>query len=319
MIDGARREEGAFIERQLAQFIEVLTVERGFSRHSIEAYRRDLRQWITHLKEMGVDRPILLGQSHVLTFLYKLKRERLQSSTISRKISAIRNFCQFLLQEQELERDPCANLDSPSTSTKLPRAPSAEQIAQLLEQPDVGTTLGLRDRAMLELLYAGGLRVSELTGLRVQDVQLNMGFVRCLGKGSKERLIPLGKSAIYWLGKYLTDVRDKHASAPLNDESLFLSEQGQPLSRQSLWKMIKKYGEQLGISEPLSPHTLRHSFATHLLENGADLRSVQEMLGHADISTTQIYTHVTRTRMKALYDRTHPRAKIDRAPEQRGE
>jgi integrase/recombinase XerD len=294
----------------LQQFIHFLTVERGFARHSLEAYERDVTGFLEHCKVSGLVAIGEVTKQHLLLYVYRLKKQEKKTATIARAVSAVRTFFQFLLQERIIDADPCAHLDSMNTEKKLPHALSSEQVAQLLAAPDVHSAAGLRDKAMLELMYACGLRVSELVSLRVHDVQLNMGFLRCMGKGSKERVIPLGRMASAALEQYLQFGRGGLSAKGRQPDTLFLNQRGQAMTRQGFWKIIKSYGAPLGLREQLSPHVLRHSFATHLLENGADLRAVQEMLGHADISTTQIYTHVTRARMKELYNRTHPRAKM---------
>jgi integrase/recombinase XerD len=212
-----------------------------------------------------------------------------------------------LAREMVIPKDPTANLEAPKQEKRLPKILSVGDVLKLLEQPGLKTPAGIRDRAMLEVLYATGLRVSELVSLRLIDLNLEEGYIRCLGKGSKERIVPLGSVAVKYLHFYLDHARKFLAAAP-GEETLFLNHHGHGLTRQGFWKIIKKYAEKLGIADRITPHTLRHSFATHLLENGADLRSVQEMLGHVDISTTQIYTHLTRDKLKEVYDKAHPRA-----------
>jgi integrase/recombinase XerD len=294
----------------LQLFIEYLTVERGFARHSLSAYERDVTNFIEFCRESGVHLLADIDHATLQRYMRHLKSLQLRTSSISRKISAIRAFFDFQCREGLLMKNPCDHMESMKMPRSLPHALSQSEIAELLEGPDTNTHNGVRDRAMLELIYACGLRVSELIELRLHDVQLQMGFVRCIGKGAKERIIPLGALASQWLARYLADAR----SAILKDftsqsDKLFITARGRSMTRQSFWKIIKKYRLISGLSPSLSPHTMRHSFATHLLENGADLRAVQEMLGHADIATTQIYTHVTRAKMKELYNRTHPRAK----------
>ena len=229
------------------------------------------------------------------------------ASTISRSLAAIKAFYHFLVREQIIQRDPTINLDAPKQEKKLPRVLSVEKVVELLEQPDLKTPAGIRDRSMLEVLYATGLRVTELVSLKISDVNLNEGYIRCVGKGSKERIVPLGTVAVKYLQFYLDHARKFLASDPAED-TLFLNHHGHGLTRQGFWKIIKKYAEMIDAEDLITPHTLRHSFATHLLENGADLRAVQEMLGHADISTTQIYTHLTKNRLKNVYEKAHPRA-----------
>lgn len=216
-------------------------------------------------------------------------------------------FCRFLVDEQVLGSDPMANLESPGPPKKLPGVLTQEEIERLLEQPRVGNTAGLRDKAMLELMYATGMRVSELLALDVDQVDYERGYVRCLGKGAKERIIPVGTVARNFLMEYLRRGRAK-ITANHKEQALFLNMRGKRLTRQGFWKIVKKYAMEAGIAKTITPHTLRHSFATHLLENGADLRALQEMLGHADITTTQIYTHLTRTKLREIYNKHHPRA-----------
>jgi len=229
------------------------------------------------------------------------------SSSISRTCAALRSFYQFLFREHVISEDPTIDLDTPKLEQRLPKVLNTEEVEKLLSQPDITTPLGLRDKSMLELLYATGMRVSELISLSVEDVNLETGFLRCMGKGSKERIIPVGSIALEYLKEYLSSVRKQLLNGK-ESKKLFFNRQGNPMTRQGFWKIIKKYSKQAGIYKKITPHTLRHSFATHLLENGADLRAVQEMLGHADISTTQRYTHLTQNRIKQVYDKTHPRA-----------
>lgn len=223
-------------------------------------------------------------------------------------MASVRAFHQFLLREKAADHDPTVHIESPQLERKLPKVLSLEEVETLLNAPRLDNHFGLRDKAMLELLYATGIRVSELIGLNVGDVHLSMGFVRCIGKGNKERIIPLGRTAAKAIDSYLNNGRKKFMSKKSSEEALFLNHHGKRLTRQGFWKILKRLTKEAGIEKELTPHTLRHSFATHLLENGADLRAVQEMLGHADISTTQIYTHVTKTRLKDVYSQFHPRA-----------
>ncbi|MDN5311399.1 MAG: integrase/recombinase XerD [Thermoanaerobacteraceae bacterium] len=229
------------------------------------------------------------------------------SSSISRACAAIKSFYHFLVMERLIEKDPTLNLDTPKLEHRLPRVLTLNEVEQLLNQPDTSVIWGFRDKTMLELLYATGIRVSELILIKVEDLNVEMGFLRCFGKGSKERIVPVGSVALKYLDIYINEVRPKFLKEQDNG-ILFLNHLGKGLTRQGFWKIIRKYAQKAGIEKHITPHTLRHSFATHLLENGADLRSVQEMLGHADISTTQIYTHITRSKIKEVYDRTHPRA-----------
>lgn len=295
------------MQQYLEDFINYLSVERGLAANTLESYGRDLRQYLTYLEEKKKMTLPETTQATVVGFLLHLQAKGRATSTISRMLAAIKCFYQFMVREQVLERDPTVNLDAPKQEKKLPRVLSVEDVLNLLQQPDLKTPAGIRDRTMLEVLYATGLRVSELVSLKISDVNMEEGYIRCLGKGAKERIVPLGSEALKYLKFYLDHARKFLASNPAED-ALFLNHHGRKLTRQGFWKIIKKYAGKLNLSGSITPHTLRHSFATHLLENGADLRSVQEMLGHADISTTQIYTHLTKNRLKEVYDKTHPRA-----------
>jgi integrase/recombinase XerD len=243
----------------------------------------------------------------IMGYLLYLQEQGRATATLSRNLASIRAFYQFLLREKFIDKDPSVNLESPKIEKKLPQVLSVVEVETLLNGPDTRLASGMRDKAMLELLYATGIRVSELVSLNLSDVNLNMGFIKCFGKGSKERIIPLGRLAIEGVSRYLERGRPMLKKRG-QEEALFLNHHGRRLSRQGFWKIIKKYAQLANSHKEITPHTLRHSFATHLLENGADLRSVQEMLGHADISTTQIYTHVTRSRLKEVYAKAHPRA-----------
>jgi len=295
----------------LQNFINYLSVERGLAPNTLESYGRDLNQYIKYLIEKkgikSVKEFSSTNQGTVVGYLLNLQAKGRATSTISRSLAAIKSFYHFLARETVISKDPTANMEAPKQEKRLPRVLSVDDVLNLLAQPDIKTPAGIRDRAMLEVLYATGLRVSELVSLKTLDVNLEEGFIRCLGKGSKERIVPLGSVAVKYLRFYLDHAR-KFLTAVPGEEILFLNHHGHGLTRQGFWKIIKKYAEKLGIAESITPHTLRHSFATHLLENGADLRSVQEMLGHADISTTQIYTHLTRNKLKEIYDKAHPRA-----------
>jgi integrase/recombinase XerD len=295
------------VHEQLQNFLNYLSVERGLAANTLESYGRDLRQYITFLREKKQIRVEEATQATVIGYLLHLQAKGRATATLSRSLAAIKSFYHFLAREQVIERDPTINLDAPKQEKRLPRVLSVEEVVKLLEQPDLKTPAGIRDRTMLEVLYATGLRVSELVSLKIKDVNIEEGYIRCFGKGSKERIIPLGSVATKYVTFYLDHARKFLASDPKED-TLFLNHHGKGLTRQGFWKIIKKYAEQLGIAHMITPHTLRHSVATHLLENGADLRSVQEILGHADISTTQIYTHLTRTKLKEVYEKTHPRA-----------
>jgi integrase/recombinase XerD len=297
------------LESRLQDFIHFLIVEKGLAKNSVDSYQRDLKNYLKFIQKVDSAKSWNEVQRVNITgFLSHLKNEGKSSKTIARHVASIRSFHQFLLREKVTDQDPSIHIESPKMERTLPKVLSIDEVEALLDAPQESTPLGIRDKAMLEVLYATGIRVSELIRLKQEDVHLKMGFVRCLGKGNKERIIPIGKTAISVLEKYLLEGRPKLVSKKHKDDSLFLNHHGKGLSRQGFWKILKGLAAEAKIPKELTPHTLRHSFATHLLENGADLRAVQEMLGHVDISTTQIYTHVTKTRMKDVYSKFHPRA-----------
>lgn len=295
------------MEKLLADYLAYLKVERGLAQNTVLSYERDLKKFIDFLNKQGILDFRVVNRQQIITYLLKLQGEKLAPASISRNLASIRSFFSYLSIENFLEQDPSSDLDSPKLSKKLPKVITIEEIEELLNQPDLSDKFGIRDRAMLELLYASGLRVSELITLEIDDVNLDLGFLQCEGKGSKERIVPLGKMASTHIRIYLENSRPKLVKNNWQ-KVLFLNFHGRPLTRQGFWKIIKKYGKQSGIETEITPHTFRHSFATHLLENGADLRSVQEMLGHADISTTQIYTQVTQTKLQKVHKEFHPRA-----------
>lgn len=295
---------GSSTYRLTDQFIDYLRLERGLSNNTIQAYSRDLLRFSRFLEESDLT-PLEVSREDISRYAGILGRE-LSARSVARGISAIKSFFRFLVREGHTKENPARLVESPRLSRRLPRVLSPAEVELLLAGPDTSTPAGLRDRAMLELLYATGLRVSELVGLRVLNVNLEAGYVRTMGKGSKERLVPMGEKAVQAVREYLRDGRVELLKGP-NFPHLFLNFRGRPLTRQGFWKIIRKYGRETGIQKEITPHSLRHSFATHLLEAGADLRSVQVMLGHEDISTTQIYTHVTRKRLKELHSRCHPR------------
>ncbi|HWR06305.1 site-specific tyrosine recombinase XerD [Sporomusa sp.] len=295
------------MESYVNEFINYLAVERGLAQNTLESYGRDLRQFQTYLQNSQLDFLRNSNRDTILSYLNSLQVKGRAVSTISRNLAAIKSFYQYLVRERHLEKDPAVNLESPKLEKKLPRILSIAEVEELLKQPNTFQPTGLRDKAMLELLYATGIRVSELISLNISDVNLDMGYIKCYGKGAKERIVPLGSIAAKCVQEYISKGRTKLVRT-YEESSLFVNHHGNRLTRQGFWKIIKKYAMEARITKEITPHTLRHSFATHLLENGADLRSVQEMLGHADISTTQIYTHVTKNRLKEVYDKTHPRA-----------
>ncbi len=288
----------------MERFLEALALERGLARNTVLAYRRDLGQLADTLDEAGGD--LLTARTEELTaHLRGLRGRGLAPASVRRALVAVRGFYAHLVEIGDRTDDPAVNLELPKLWRRLPRVLREGDVERLLAAPDVETLLGLRDRAMLELVYACGLRVSELVGLEVSQVRLDLGFVVVLGKGSRERMVPMGEAAEEWVGRYLAEVRPELARG--RHGTVFVSRLGRGMTRQGFWKILRGYGARIGVPD-LSPHVLRHSFATHLLEHGADLRSVQAMLGHADISTTQIYTHIHEQRLRSLYDRFHPRS-----------
>jgi len=291
----------------LDQFLNYIRLERGLSENTIQAYQLDLSRYLEYLKMQKIAHFGQVSQGVVFQFVYMLSDLGLASASINRNISSLRSFHQFLVNEGILAFDPTENLESPKISRKLPKVLSQQEIGKLIEQPDISQPLGLRDRAMLEFAYATGVRVSELIQVKQADLFFEMGFVRIIGKGNKERLVPVGRQAVRFTQKYQAEVRPKLFRRRYSGDLLFLSRTGRLLTRMAFWKILCKYVERAGVNCHVSPHTIRHSFATHLLEGGADLRAVQEMLGHADISTTQIYTHLDREYLKEVHRTFHPR------------
>ena len=297
------------MNEHLKDFIHFLVVEKGLSRNTVISYERDLKGYLSFLQTNEKMTELASAQrAQIVHFLAYLKDSGKSSKTIARHVASVRAFHQFLLREKIVGHDPTVHIESPQLERSLPKVLSLQEVETLLDSPKLVDHFGYRDKAMLELLYATGIRVSELIGLNMSDVHLTMGFVRCIGKGNKERIIPIGRTATTALERYLEKGRPTFVAKGHKDEALFLNFHGKRLTRQGFWKILKRLTQEANISKELTPHTLRHSFATHLLENGADLRAVQEMLGHADISTTQIYTHVTKTRLKDVYSKFHPRA-----------
>jgi integrase/recombinase XerD len=303
--DPEKKESGPYFLTWLPMFLDYLAVEKGLAKNSLSAYQTDLRHfghWLGDQKrELDAVQRI-----DIVRYFQALRSAGISARSVARALAAIRGMFRFLVAERHLKHDPTENLENPKLWTTLPKSMQPEEVDALLRAPDRTTPEGLRDGAMLELLYATGLRVSELIHVKIDDLVMDAGFLRTIGKGSKERIVPFGDSARDAIIVYVERGRprfDKHA-----DPYLFLSSRGRPMSRQAFWMKITKYARQAGIAGHISPHVLRHSFATHLLENGADLRSVQMMLGHSDISTTQIYTHVSRARLQKMYDQFHPRA-----------
>jgi integrase/recombinase XerD len=292
-------------------FLSYLRVEKGLSQNTILAYGRDLKRFAVFLATRRKNEVDAVDREDVVDFLSHLYRQKLDSRSVSRYLVSLRSFFKYALAEELVRKDPTENLESPKIRQSLPSYLRKEEVERLLSAPSTNTPVGLRDRAMLEVLYSTGLRVSELLNLRISDLDMRMGCVRCIGKGDKERLVPIGRKAIAAVEAYLADARPKlirWGAPPPHNHVLFLTVAGRRLSRITIWKILHDYGVKLGLRGRLTPHKLRHSFATHLLEGGADLRSVQLMLGHADIATTQIYTHVVEERLKEIYKAHHPRA-----------
>lgn len=293
----------------IEDYIHFIQVERQLSRNTLQSYRRDLESYALFLaEELGLANYDLVTRQTILLHLEKLRNDGKSARTVARHISSIRSFHQFLLREKVTTTDPTVHLEMPQLEKKLPHVLSIQQIDALIAAPDLTTPQGYRDVAMLELLYGSGMRISELIALDIGDIHLTMGFVRVFGKGGKERIIPLGRGAIEAVKRYLQSARGELLGNAPTTDALFISRRGKRLTRQGCWKIIKQHAATANIQQNLTPHVLRHSFATHLIENGADLRAVQEMLGHSDISTTQIYTHVSKTRLSEVYKQFHPRA-----------
>jgi integrase/recombinase XerD len=304
-IDPEQKETGPYFVTYLPMFLDYLAVEKGLAKNSLSAYGTDLR----HFGHWLLEQKLTLERVERITlvkYFQALRGAGISARSVARALAAIRGMFRFLVAERHLKADPTENIENPKIWTSLPKSIPPEEVEALLRAPDRSTPEGSRDRAMLELLYATGLRVSELIKVRIDDLVIDAGFLRTIGKGSKERIVPFGDQAKGAILEFMQGGRthfDTH-----NDPHLFLSQLGRPMTRQSFWMKITRYARDAGIRSHISPHVLRHAFATHLLENGADLRSVQMMLGHSDISTTQIYTHVSRARLQKMYDTFHPRA-----------
>lgn len=288
-------------------FIEYLTVELGLAENTKIAYMRDLRLLKDYFALKEDNQLAEINRTQLLAYLNHLKSEGKSSATIARKLASIKAFYKFMTSERYIDHNPAEVIEAATKGMKLPKVLSLQEVGSLLDEPNLGTAEGCRDKAMLEMLYATGMRVSELIDLPLSSVNINMKYVIVFGKGSKERIVPLGSMAVKYLQKYLDEVRPQLVK---DDKctALFVNLWGQPMTRQRFWEIIRAYGKSAGISKNITPHMLRHSFATHLLDNGTDLRVVQELLGHSDISTTQIYTHLTNKRLRAVYEKAHPRA-----------
>jgi integrase/recombinase XerD len=297
----------------VSEYLGYLSVERGASQNTISAYRRDLNEYVTFLRDRGITSPDAVTRDDVTAYIGGLRERGLAPSTVERRVAALKGFHKFLVRESITENHPTARLPLPKVPERLPEVVSIDDIDRLLGQPFPDGPVGLRDRALLETLYGCGLRVSELTGLDASDMDLNEGFIRVVGKGDKERIVPVAGMAIHAIEAYLAHgrpyLRTKRSLGGADGSAVFLNARGGRLSRRGVFGIVRTYGARVGL-EGLHPHTLRHSFATHLLEGGADLRALQEMLGHADISTTQVYTHVDRRHVREEYLTTHPRARL---------
>jgi integrase/recombinase XerD len=292
-------------EEALQLFLDYLSVEKGLSANTILSYGRDLKKHLHFLKKEKTDWA-QADEETLARFIHHQSQAGLQARSLARLISALKSFYRFLLLDGLVKKDPAANLTSPKTWMTLPKYLTVQEVEDLLRQPDDKDLHGLRDKAMLEVLYAAGLRVSELIQLKPKDLNLDDGYLICHGKGGKERVVPLGRSAATVTKRYMEEARPQLQKKPA--EALFLTRLGDRFTRQGFWKMLREYARKAGLASKISPHILRHSFATHLLERGADLRSVQLMLGHSQITTTQIYTHVSRERLRQVYEKYHPRA-----------
>ena len=296
------------MDKYIVAFMDYIYYEKGLSTNTQAAYRRDLHKFADYLHRCcQVDRWEDVTKRHIVSFLSWEMDQKAANSSVARSFSSIKGMYKFLVTEEYIGLNPTTDLETPKIKRKLPQVLTIEEVDKLMEQPDVLLPLGLRDRAMLELMYGTGIRVSEILSLQLEDINIMAGFLRCLGKGRKERIIPVNQTSIKWVERYLARSRNTLLRGNL-ERTIFLNVHGRKLSRQGFFKILAQYGNKSDIKKDITPHTLRHSFATHLLENGADLRAVQEMLGHSDISTTQIYTHLTKSRLREVYHQCHPRA-----------
>ena len=295
------------MERWIDSYLNYITVEKGLSVNTLDSYNGDLVRYANFLEGMGIDEIRETSKLEVMAYLLSLRKQGLSTKTVARSISVLRGFYRWLSDEGVLRGNPLEDMESPRTTRSLPEVLSLDEVESLLNQPDPSNPIGMRDKAMLELLYATGLRVSELTNLVLNDINVEAVYLIVLGKGARQRIVPMGQGALLWLRRYLEGPRKKLLGNK-RSRLAFVSQWGKGMTRQGFWKIMKKYTLMAGIRKKISHHTLRHSFASHLLEGGADLRSVQSLLGHVDITTTQIYTHVTRERLKRVHARYHPRS-----------
>ena len=285
-----------------------LLIDQGKSQNTIQSYMRDLKKFVTFINEQELVEINNINKDTIQLYIISLNKAGFAASTTNRMISTLKNFFHYLIREQKMDHNPMDLIQGAKNRKHLPKTLSSKEIDRLLEAPDTETNNGIRDRAILEVMYASGLRVSELTHLKINELHLELGFIQTIGKGDKERIIPIGEEALFWIKKYLEEVYPVYSKKSTDSTFLFLTQRGKQFTRQGIWKNLKKYVNLAGIDHEVSPHILRHSFATHLLENGADLRMVQELLGHSDISTTQIYTHVSKQRLQEIYRNSFPRA-----------
>lgn len=293
-------------KEQIGDFLKFLAIEKGLSSNTVESYGRDLRQFDAYLSSRALPGFGDVSRRDIQVYLRTRKEDLLSSRSLARHLVALRTFYRFLIRENRVHSDPTENIDSPMDWQRLPKTISLEDVERLLNFPKGEKPAGIRDDALIELLYATGLRISEITELTLQALNLESGFLIATGKGRKQRIVPMGEIALLKIRRYLDEARERIAGGRISDR-VFLNRSGTGFSRQGCWKLLKKYARLAGINRKVSPHMLRHSFATHLLERGADLRTVQSLLGHADLSTTQIYTHVTRSRLKEIHQKHHPR------------
>jgi len=302
------KKEAAPESREIADFMDFLIIEKGLSKNTILAYGHDLDDFLIYLTKAKAGEILSAQRGEIAAYIQHLSANKISARSISRKISAIKGLYKFLSGEKRVTLDPTVNIQMPKAEKRLPSVLSHHEMEKMLSSPGTGEKGGLRDRAIFELLYACGLRISELIGLRLSHMNRAEGFLRVFGKGGKERVVPVGNAALEWINRYLTEERPS-LSGPKSEDFVILNRRGSPMSRMGVWKIIRANAGRAGIETHVSPHTFRHSFATHLLKGGADLRSVQEMLGHSDISTTQIYTHVNKEYLKDVHTTFHPRNK----------
>ncbi|WP_281886733.1 site-specific tyrosine recombinase XerD [Paenibacillus sp. YYML68] len=297
------------MREQLQSFIHYLTDDRRLAPNTLDSYERDIAKYISYLEEMGVGAIADTGRANIASYMLRLKQLGRANATLTRSMISIRAFYQYMARERYIDHDPSLQLETPKLEKRVPHVLTVEEVGMLLEAPHMNTPGGLRDKAMLEVLYATGIRVSELISLNVDSVNPSLGFIRCIGR-EKERIVPLGQIASSYVQQYIDTMRPRLLKETKQEDGLFISHLGTRMTRQGFWKIVKRYAKEAGVQKEITPHTLRHSFAAHLIENGADLRSVQEMLGHADISSTQIYVQMSRGKLKDVYDSAHPRAHL---------